>query len=148
MLQSLALFLEKHMLVFVFLLIYFTIQHLEYIQDEVRHTVRVQQVSHFRLIDSLLASSSLKALRKQQSSFTERILCKYFNNCISMLLLRENRPSFPKTFQLLVLFSLLLFAYRVRDKIYLSCSSYFGLWSPPAFASIKFNWFNGCINKV
>ena len=40
-------FLEKLMLVFVFLLIYFTIEHLEYIQDEVRHTVRVQQVSHF-----------------------------------------------------------------------------------------------------
>ena len=26
------------MLVFIFLLIYFTIQHLEYIQDEVKHT--------------------------------------------------------------------------------------------------------------
>ena len=40
-------FLEKRVLVFVFLLIYLTIQHLEYVQDEVRHKVRVQQVSHF-----------------------------------------------------------------------------------------------------
>ena len=43
----LSSFLEKLMLVFVFLLIYFTIQHLEYIQDEVRHTASVQQVPHF-----------------------------------------------------------------------------------------------------
>ena len=58
-------FLEKLMLVFVFLLIYLTIQYLEYIQDESRHTVRVQQVSHFGTNpDSLLASSSLKALHK------------------------------------------------------------------------------------
>ena len=40
-------FLEKVMPVFIFLLIYFTIQHLEYIQDEVRHTVRVQLVPYF-----------------------------------------------------------------------------------------------------
>ena len=43
----LSSFLENLMLVFIFLLIYFTIQHLEYIQDEVRHTKRVLQVSHF-----------------------------------------------------------------------------------------------------
>ena len=62
---DLSLFLEKLMLVFIFLLIYFTIQHLEYIQDEVRHTVRVQQVSIFVIQPvSLLASSSLRALRK------------------------------------------------------------------------------------
>ena len=43
----LSSFLEKLILVFVFLLIYFSIQHLEYIQDEVRDTVKAQQVSHF-----------------------------------------------------------------------------------------------------
>ena len=43
----LSSFLEKVMPVFIFLLIYFTIQHLEYIQDEVRHTVRVQLVPYF-----------------------------------------------------------------------------------------------------
>ena len=43
----LSSFFENIMLVFIFLLIYFTIQHLEYIQDEVRHTKRVLQVSHF-----------------------------------------------------------------------------------------------------
>ena len=42
----LSSFLEKLMLVFVFLLIYFMI-HLEYILDKVGHTVRVWQVSHF-----------------------------------------------------------------------------------------------------
>ena len=36
----LSSFLEKPTLVFIFLLIYFIIKRLEYIQDEVRHTVR------------------------------------------------------------------------------------------------------------
>ena len=44
-------------------------------------------------------------------------------------------------------FELLVFVYRVRDDIYLSCSSYFGLWGHPVFTSIKYNWLNGCINK-
>ena len=43
----LSSFLEKLMLIVIFRLIYFIIQHLEYIQGEVRYTVRVQQVSHF-----------------------------------------------------------------------------------------------------
>ena len=76
-----------------------------YVQDEVRHTVRVQQCLIFvTQPDSLLASSSLKALRKLQSSFRKGILCKYLNNCVSIVILKGNRPSFPNTFELLVLF--------------------------------------------
>ena len=43
----LSSFSENLMLAFIFLLIYFTIHHLEYIQDEVRYTESVQQVFHF-----------------------------------------------------------------------------------------------------
>ena len=43
----LSSFLEKLMFVFVFFLIYSIVEHLEYIQDEVRHTIRVHQVSYF-----------------------------------------------------------------------------------------------------
>ena len=41
-------FLWKNIILFfIFLLIYSIIQHLEYIRDQIRHIVRVLQVSHF-----------------------------------------------------------------------------------------------------
>ena len=39
--------LEKYVFVFTLPLIYFIIQYIKYIQDQIIHTVKVQQVSHF-----------------------------------------------------------------------------------------------------
>ena len=114
--QPLALF-RKNLCLFLYsFLSILPFNTFEYIQDEVRHTVRVQQVSHFRLIDSLLASSSLKALRKQQSSFTNGILCKYLNNCVSMVILKGKRPSSSNTFELLT-------TYVISNSYYLFAES-------------------------
>ena len=136
---DLSLFLEKLMLVFIFLFIYFTIQHLEYIQDEVRHTVRVQQVSIFVIQPvSLLASSSLRALRKQQSSFSKGILCKYLSNCVSAVILKGNRTSSPNTYELPVLFLTLSICLQSERR---NCSIFLKLcWSlplPPSFRNHK-----------
>ena len=126
MLQSLALFLEKLMLVFVFLLIYFTIQHLEYIQDEVRHTVRVQQVSHFF---------------HRVWFFVSYFLIKNFTKVAIFFHERYWRSS-PNIFELVVLFltpSICLQSERWNFSILLKL-----FWS----LGSHYNWLNGCINKV
>ena len=48
--------------------------------------------------DSLLASSSLKALRKKHYSFTRGILCEYLNSCVSMLILKIDNLVLPILF--------------------------------------------------
>ena len=48
--------------------------------------------------DSLLASSSLKALRKKHYSFTRGILCEYLNSCVLMLILKINNLVLPILF--------------------------------------------------
>ena len=55
-------------------------------------------------LDSWLASPSLKALRKKQSSFTKGFLCNYLKNCVSMLILKGRQPSSTNTFELFELF--------------------------------------------
>ena len=86
--------------------------------------------------DSLFASSSLKAQRKQ-SSFKKGFLFKCLNNCVSMQILKGNRPSSPNTFELLMLFLTLIICLQSESEVSPSCSSYFGIWGLPSFRKHK-----------
>ena len=86
--------------------------------------------------DSLFASSSLKAQRKQ-SSFKKGILFKCLNNCVSMQILKGNRPSSPNTFELLMLFLTLIIYLQSKSEVSPSCSSYFGIWGLLSFRKHK-----------
>ena len=134
--------MEKLMLVFIFFHIYFIYQHSDYIQSEVRHSMKVQYVSHLCDPVWFFVSQFLA------SSFAKAVLCKYLNNCVSTLILKGNRCSSTNTFKLIVFFltpSICLQSERWNFYILFKLFWYLG---SSAFAIIKYKWFNECINKA